>query len=246
MRCLITKNAFGAPIYWRGLGSSTMRYGWRLVTSQQSLANGTAVALGYQLQGRGQQQRRWYAPWGQSLLLSVVFNESPYVMASALSLRVALGVAQMLEHEWQISPQIKWPNDLLVKEQKICGILTEIRGDNAVVGIGINCLVRRFPGSLQGRAISLQQIVGNGTSLQPRRLLPKLLRYVAAAVPTASWRSEVAARLWRRSSWVSFSMRDSAGSSRLYLCDIAADGSLITKDQEGKEHHYYAGEIALC
>ena len=222
-----------------------MHYGWRLVASQPSVANGTVVTLGYQLQGRGQQQRRWYAPWGQSLLLSVVFTESQYVTAPALSLRVALGVAQMLEHEWQISPQIKWPNDILVREQKICGILTEIREGIAVVGIGINCLVRRFPNSLQRRAISLRQLVGNSTSLLPRRLLPSLLWHLSSVVLAANWHTEILARLWRRGSWVALNMRDSALPYRLYICDIATDGALIAKDEQGKRHHYYAGEITL-
>jgi len=59
-----------------------------------------------------------------------------------LPLRASVAVAQMLE-DISISPSLKWPNDVIVSEKKMCGILTEVVEDRGIVGIGLN--VRSAP-----------------------------------------------------------------------------------------------------
>jgi len=67
----------------------------------------------------------------------------------------------------QIEPQIKWPNDILINEKKVCGILTEMSAELdiinwIVVGIGINVNIdhREFPEDIQENAISLKEVSG--------------------------------------------------------------------------------------
>tara|TARA_B100000029_G_scaffold444675_1_gene464610 strand:+ start:9163 stop:10152 length:990 start_codon:yes stop_codon:yes gene_type:complete len=98
----------------------------------------------YQSSGRGRFGRKWSAPFGGSLCISMgwVFDEKPENL-SALSLSAAVVVRQVIGDLTNCYPMIKWPNDLVWKDKKLGGILTESspKKDGSlyvVVGIGIN------------------------------------------------------------------------------------------------------------
>jgi BirA family biotin operon repressor/biotin-[acetyl-CoA-carboxylase] ligase len=102
---------------------------------------GTVVLAGEQTAGRGRLQRSWLSPVG-GLAFSVILRPNlsylPYMVMLA-SLAVTYGVRSLTG----LKPQIKWPNDVLIGEKKICGILIEndIRKNilkHMVIGIGIN------------------------------------------------------------------------------------------------------------
>ena len=103
------------------------------VTSTQDVARelpvGSIVVADHQPAGRGRLDRRWEAPPGSALLVSFVFARHPL-------LSLAAGVAAA--HACGPSVQLKWPNDLLVDERKLGGILVETTPDRAICGIGIN------------------------------------------------------------------------------------------------------------
>ena len=104
--------------------------------------HGTLVTAAEQSAGRGRQGRRWVAPAGQALLLSLVLRAGeglPSLQEGMLPLRAGLAVADV------VGPQagLKWPNDVLIDGRKVAGILVEAfphRGW-AVVGIGVNVAV---------------------------------------------------------------------------------------------------------
>ncbi len=109
--------------------------------AQQGAAEGTVILTDDQPGGRGRQGRRWQALPGQQALLSIIvsptFPAHFLVMCAALAVREAIALTSDLE------PEIKWPNDVLVRGKKVCGILIETTaGANdrlcAVVGIGLN------------------------------------------------------------------------------------------------------------
>lgn len=102
---------------------------------------GTVVLAGEQTAGRGRLQRSWLSPVG-GLAFSVILRPNlsylPYLVMLA-SLAVTYGIRSLTG----LKPQIKWPNDVLIGEKKICGILIEndIRKNilkHMVIGIGIN------------------------------------------------------------------------------------------------------------
>lgn len=105
------------------------------------LRTGAVVLTEYQWAGRGRRDRTWVAPPRTGLLMSLVVD-SPPVPGDALLL-VALAVAGALREEG-VDARIKWPNDVLARNRKICGILAEqIRRDDrrfVVVGAGLNVL----------------------------------------------------------------------------------------------------------
>jgi biotin-[acetyl-CoA-carboxylase] ligase BirA-like protein len=119
---------------------------------------GTAVLAGEQLEGRGSRGRSWYSPPG-GLWLSVLFRPARTGGMEVMSLRVGLAVAEALDQLLPRPLQLKWPNDLMVGERKVGGILCEARWQGptlAWVAVGVGMNVRNsVPGDLQGTAATL-------------------------------------------------------------------------------------------
>lgn len=159
--------------------------------------HGTLVTAGEQSAGRGRQGRTWSAPAGRALLMSLVLRDPP----GLLPLVAAVAVAQVAGDE----ARIKWPNDVLIDDRKVAGILVEGRPQEgwAVLGIGLNVAVRveDLPPELHATAA--------GLGGEPRDVEPALARVLAAleralALPAAelldAWRARDALR-GRRISW---------------------------------------------
>lgn len=120
---------------------------------------GTAVVAGMQTVGRGSRGRRWASPAG-GLWMSVLCRPETEPALEVLSLRVALAVCQAFEATLPgISLRIKWPNDLMLQDRKLGGILCEARWQGGAVGwvtvgIGLN-LLNEIPEELAASAIRL-------------------------------------------------------------------------------------------
>ena len=103
------------------------------------------LAAEYQSAGRGRRSRQWFAPPGGALCLSLGWSFATLPKdASALSLAVGVCALRALASLGKLPVQLKWPNDLLVADHKLGGILIELRAESAgpayvVIGIGINC-----------------------------------------------------------------------------------------------------------
>ena len=108
-------------------------------------SEGVVAVAGHQTAGRGRMGRRWHAPPGSSLLLSVLLRPSlPAAQTPLTTVAMALAAAEACEEVADVSPLVKWPNDLVVGEGKLAGILGERVSPTAdgrpavVVGIGVN------------------------------------------------------------------------------------------------------------
>jgi BirA family transcriptional regulator, biotin operon repressor / biotin---[acetyl-CoA-carboxylase] ligase len=159
--------------------------------------HGTLVTAAEQSAGRGRQGRAWSAPAGRALLCSLVIRRPPRLLALAAGVAVAETVGA--------DSVVKWPNDVLVHDRKVAGILTEGRPqeDWSVLGIGINVAlgVAELPPELRDTAGTL----GLGAeAIEPTltELLSALTRWVTAPaeVVTAAVRSRDAL-LDRSISW---------------------------------------------
>ena len=93
----------------------------------------------YMTAGRGRQQKKWYGGAYENLMLSIAWEFHAEVRLSGLSLAVAVMVVNCLQQICDAPFRLKWPNDVLVDEQKLSGILIEVRDTKVIVGIGINC-----------------------------------------------------------------------------------------------------------
>lgn len=93
----------------------------------------------HQTAGRGRLGRTWVAPPGASLLMSILLKPGlPPERLHLATAAVALSAAAALGDVAGFRPGLKWPNDLVVNDKKLAGVLTEIDGANVVPGIGIN------------------------------------------------------------------------------------------------------------
>ncbi len=110
------------------------------------------VVADEQTAGRGRAGRRWLTPPGAALAFSIVLQPDPQLRSQALARYAPLGalaVCAGLEKGWDLSPQIKWPNDVLLSGRKAAGVLAEARWQGErlaglVLGVGVNI----HPGSV--------------------------------------------------------------------------------------------------
>ena len=121
-----------------------------------------------QTAGRGRLDHAWLSPPGKNLMLSVVLDVSGIASAEVATLPLVVGLAAatatsllLLRQTW-----IKWPNDVLIYQRKLAGILCERHGDNVIAGVGINVNQKVFAPEIALRATSLLQIDGQERPLE--------------------------------------------------------------------------------
>jgi BirA family transcriptional regulator, biotin operon repressor / biotin---[acetyl-CoA-carboxylase] ligase len=147
------------PPVWRDETGSTNDDAGRLAA--QGAPEWTVVAAGHQVGGRGRLGRSWFDAPGKALTFSVVLRQEPDPgRAPMLSLLAAVDLISSVG-----SPRLrsKWPNDLVVEDRKVGGILVEARVaagrvEHSVVGIGLNLSMepKDFPPEVRDRATSLR------------------------------------------------------------------------------------------
>lgn len=220
---------------------------------QEGAAEGTVVVADYQSGGRGRLGRRWEAPPGTSLLLSLLFRP-PLAPAQMQRLTMACGlaVADAIGSQTGLEVGLKWPNDVVLGDQKVGGILTELEVQGsavafAVVGIGLN--VNLDPDALGKdllvQATSLSQALGRPVPRLP--LLLALLeaaeaRYLALRQGLSPHR-EWAARLATLGHRVTVS--DAGRSLEGVAEGVDANGALQLRLDDGQLETVWAGDVSL-
>ena len=128
-----------------------------LKKNYQTLDNFTFVSADFQSGGKGRNDRTWESEPGQNLMLSfLVKDEGMMNQSLIISLVVATEVALLLESYGIKDVSVKWPNDVLVGDEKICGILAEGQLPKyLIVGIGLNVNQKEFPAGLRRPATSM-------------------------------------------------------------------------------------------
>ncbi len=123
-----------------------------------SMPEGALALADAQTAGRGRRGRAWDAPAGTAILASVLLKPPADRKPAELSLVAGVGVADALEELLELAVQIKWPNDVMLRREKVCGILAEMREEAVVLGIGLN--VNQTRAELPERAGSLRTSTG--------------------------------------------------------------------------------------
>jgi BirA family biotin operon repressor/biotin-[acetyl-CoA-carboxylase] ligase len=129
---------------------------------------GSVFMAEQQTAGRGRGAHAWHSEQSAGIYCSVVLRPAlPPSGALILSLAAGLAVhAAVQQIDSRVTPDLKWPNDLLIEGKKFCGILTEMNAEATrvryvVVGIGINVNQASFPAELQPVATSLRMATGS-------------------------------------------------------------------------------------
>lgn len=149
--------------------------------AQQGAEEGLTIVADEQTAGRGRLQRSWSSPKGAGLYCSVLLR--PALAPKRLPLLTfvaALAAGDALLEASDVNTDIKWPNDLLAGERKICGILAEgietPAGRAVVLGIGINLTDDAFPHEIANVATSVAR---EGTGHEREPILAALLQALA-------------------------------------------------------------------
>ena len=152
-----------------------------------------------QTAGRGRGSRTWFTPPGAALAFSLIFQPRPTEQPSIplFSALGALAISEVLEVKG-LHPEIKWPNDVLLRRRKVCGILAESvwsgdQVDSVIVGIGVNIKPESVPPAEQlnfpATCIEGEAILQNSGSVSQLLDRPILLRQILQAI--VRWREKL-------------------------------------------------------
>ena len=145
--------------------------------ANEGIAHGTCVMAEMQTAGKGRRGREWASGLGTSLTFSLLWRfDCGAVGLSGLSLAVGVALIRAL-HKLGIGAQLKWPNDVLIDNKKLAGILIELQGDMegpsaAVIGVGINL---RLPETIKQMIDQPVIDIASQQVINPNMLMAKLL-----------------------------------------------------------------------
>jgi len=225
------------------------------ILASEGYPEGTVVVAEMQTEGRGRRGRNWYSPAGQGMYMSLILRPHiPLKEISRISLMIAVAVAETLQEELGLPARIKWPNDILINNRKIAGILSEAITDMdgieyIVIGIGLNINnpYSDFPDDFRTDPTSIlaekKQIVSRVKLMQS--LLAKLEQHYfilqagnfAETLSTGKRLSMVIGQM--------VSLETSQGLVTGRAVDIDDDGYLLVDDGSGVQHKVISGEIEV-
>lgn len=226
-------------VRWFDSLDSTNRYA--LDEARRGAPDGLVVVADFQTAGRGRRGRGWVAPPGASLLVSVLMRPSlPPERTPLVSMACGLAMAEAVGRVAGFTPALKWPNDLIVGDRKLAGILAERDGDVVVVGVGVNVEWHDFPPEIAESATACN--LEAGRAIDRRALLEAFLagldsRYADFAAITGEYRSRLAT-LGRR---VRVERSDDVLVGR--AVGVGDAGQLLVEDQRGDVVEVHVGDV---
>ena len=221
---------------------------------QQGVDNGHVCISESQSEGRGTRGRTWISPFGRNIYLSLLwkFDCSPSELGG-LSLAVGVAVARAIEEAGAADVKLKWPNDLVWKDQKLGGLLLEMTGEasgpcQVVIGVGVNV---SMPESV-GRSID-QPWIDMNTALSNKpvsrnKLAGSILKHLCSVLSEFQDTGFTATREeWlRRDAIVGKAVKLLLTNREVFgvVKDIDDNGALLLESEDGIRQ-YASGEVSL-
>ena len=148
-------------VIWLDSVDSTNEEMKRRLKHQNSLENYDAVVANFQTNGKGQREAKWESSAGDNLTFSFYFQPNNLKVMDAFKLNQAVSIliADFLKSIGLTNVQVKWPNDIMVNEKKVCGVLIEniLSKDElleSIIGIGVNVNQSRIESNSNSTSIS--------------------------------------------------------------------------------------------
>ncbi|KON29741.1 hypothetical protein AC482_05755 [miscellaneous Crenarchaeota group-15 archaeon DG-45] len=215
---------------------------------------GCVVVAERQRQGRGRLGRRWHSPAG-GLWFSVILRpEMDAREAPRLTLTAAVAIANAIRGALGLQAEVKWPNDILVRGRKVCGILTEtvLKGGElcfVVLGIGINANIDKgeLPGDVGESAATLRE--ASGEEVDRNTLLCRCLEQLEAhyAMLGEGGINSILEE-WRRLAPLLGEEVEVRGLDlrvRGRALDVDEDGALVLELDDGARYRVISGDVSL-
>jgi BirA family transcriptional regulator, biotin operon repressor / biotin---[acetyl-CoA-carboxylase] ligase len=215
-------------------------------------ASGSIVLAESQIKGRGRLGREWFSPKYKGIYLSLILR--PKILPAAcplLTLMSAVSICEAVKAITGLDVQIKWPNDVLVHNKKVAGILTEMNAEVdkvnfVVIGIGLN--VNNDKKSLISQATSLKEV--QGTQISRVALLQELLRRIESNY----FLLEGGGRQVIVNKWRNFNLTLGTRVKIYYqnkhlegqATDIDVDGALLIRKDSGLIQKVSSGDVTAC
>ena len=203
-----------------------------IARAKAGAAAGLAVQARRQVAGRGSRGREWTAPEGNLNLSLLLRPERPAAEAGLFSLLAGVAVAEALAPRTRTAPMLKWPNDVLLDQAKLAGILIDAAPDGArldwlVIGIGVNLVAAP---EIPGRATT--SLKAHGGTLSADDAADAILAKIAA------WHDAPGAKI--REAWLARAhpvgteliVRGARDERRGTFAGLSERGELLLRDKD--------------
>lgn len=254
----MTKNVVGENIIYLDVVDSTNTYAKKIALKEEE---GTVVIANHQTNGRGRLKRIWQSPSEKGLWMSIILKPKMSIeIAYLFNLLAAVSVCEAINETISHEVQIKWPNDILYKGKKLCGILTEMKVIEEskfilILGIGINVNIKQddMPEIIKNKATSLYEI--EKKELDKELLLYKILKkinlYYNFVLKENNFQEIIS--FWKKLNCtlgkqvkVNVNVKEEIQIIDGYAQDITSRGALLLKLNNGKMREITFGDIYHC
>jgi BirA family biotin operon repressor/biotin-[acetyl-CoA-carboxylase] ligase len=223
--------------------------------ARDGVKEGVVVFAESQTKGRGRLGRKWTSPPGKGLWFSVLLRPDLRPQAvTQLTIASATALVRAIHSQTGLTPEIKWPNDILRNGKKLAGILTEMSGEldhvkHVILGIGVdvNLTARELPPDLRQLATSIQ--METGRDVDRAGLATAILRELDGDYTRiCSGQFESVADEWERScSTIGRNVVIQIGDRKIQgrAESLDADGALLLRTQHGRLERIIGGDVTL-
>jgi BirA family biotin operon repressor/biotin-[acetyl-CoA-carboxylase] ligase len=216
------------------------------VLARKGANKGTIVIAEAQTRGRGRLSREWLSPKGGIYFTIILRPSMSPVYAPRINLMIAVAVAATIRSLFGIKAELKWPNDVLIKGKKVCGILAEMNAEmdavnfvNVGIGINANTSVLQF----ENTATSLKKV--SGREISRKEFLRVLLKEIEDWQPLLMKEDLLAE--WRKFSMILNKNVKVVAPGEVIVgraIDIDATGALIIEESDGFLRKAMAGDCS--
>lgn len=228
--------------------TSTNIYAANLCRNSEELP--FAVVADFQTEGSGRMGRKFYSPKGHGIYMTYILNTKKIETLNLITSSAGLSVAEVLEKECEVATEIKWPNDIILSDKKVCGILTKLVTENnkikfALVGIGVNVSNEEndFPEEIKNIATSLK--IETGKVFDKKNLTEKIVDNLNAIFLEKKYtEKEIVEKLKKRSKLLGKKVFVKSENREFFATDLSPDGGLVVLDGD-EEKVIHSGEVEL-
>lgn len=220
--------------------------------AKEGASTGCLVIAKEQTLGKGRLGKSWESPKDDGIWMSLIVRPDIVASkASLLTLITGLSLCETISCVTGLEAKIKWPNDIVVNEKKVCGILTEMQAETGyvkyvIIGIGINVNVEKFPKELP-YATSLK--LEGHTTYDKKAIIKKFLEifYIYYNQYKAYGFSDMRKTYIKKCINMHKKVNISNAKQKFvaFVKDIDEEGALIVEDEQGTEHTIFTGEVSV-
>lgn len=220
---------------------------------EETIKEGLVIVGGEQTKGRGRLKRNWHSPKDLGLWFSIILTpKKDPERIPLLTLIGALSVHDAIKNIG-IETDLKWPNDILYKNKKLCGVLSQFKssGNNierVVVGIGLNVNQKEFPRVIKNDSISLRMI--KGEIIDREKILADILNkfaYYYTKFQKGEYISII--EIWKKEmTMLNKKITVNTAKNEQYkgkVVDITENGALIIEQQDKTRKTLIAGDVSI-